>query len=274
VYRESPCRPGDRRCAGTPWGDSWATWNADFFTPATPLLRKTVWLMARGNHEDCRRNGTGWTTFIGHDPIREPCHPHDSPLLVDLDGVKLAVLDDSDAADLPKDVDPAVADRLKRDLGTALEAKADWLLTHHPFRGIAKPDKSLGGNARPNAWEGSNATLLSALDGTDDSPLTLMLAGHIHNFQILNFAGASPPQLIVGEGGAELDSGVPPQLEGLMTGGRTVADGMSLPGFGYVVMDRMGEGQDWKITVHSRTGAVLRRCRLEARRLSCAEALP
>ena len=265
VYRESPCRPADDRCAGTPWGDNWPTWQADFFTPGAPLLRRTVWLMARGNHEDCQRNGIGWTTFIGHDPIVEPCHPHDSPLLIDLDGVKLAVLDDNDAADLPKNLDPRVAEILKHDIATAREAKADWLVTHHPFRGVSKPDKSLGGTA----WEGANATLLAALSGSDEAPLTLMLAGHIHDFQIMNYAGTTAPQLVVGEGGAQLDAGVPPQLAGVATGGGTVVDGMSLPGFGYVVIDRIGTSRDWKITVHSAEGAVLRRCALEARRLSC-----
>jgi hypothetical protein len=61
LYRESPCQPGDNRCTGTPWGDNWATWNADFFEPAAPLLHHTVWLMARGNHEECGRAGNGFT---------------------------------------------------------------------------------------------------------------------------------------------------------------------------------------------------------------------
>jgi hypothetical protein len=61
LYRESPCQPGDNRCTGTPWGDNWATWNADFFEPAAPLLHHTVWLMARGNHDECGRAGNGFT---------------------------------------------------------------------------------------------------------------------------------------------------------------------------------------------------------------------
>mgnify|MGYP000167914488 CR=1 FL=1 len=38
LYRESPCPEGQSGCAGSPHGDNWATWNADFFAPASPLL--------------------------------------------------------------------------------------------------------------------------------------------------------------------------------------------------------------------------------------------
>jgi hypothetical protein len=266
LYRESPCPSGDRRCANTPWGDNWPAWRVDFFTPGAALLRKTVWLMARGNHEDCSRAGIGWTTLLGHDPMSPTCDPHESPLLVDLGGVRLAVLDDNDAAADQQKVDPGAVEALKRDIGAAMAFKADWLVTHHPFRGISKPDKS--GNDK--SMEGANATLLSALEGTDEAPLTLMLAGHIHNFQIENYAGSTTPQLVVGEGGDDLDTEVPPLLSGLETGGKTVTDGLSLAGFGYVVIDRVGDSQDWRITVHAASGAVLRHCALEARKLSCA----
>jgi predicted phosphodiesterase len=268
LYRETPCQPGDRRCAGTPWGDNWPAWNADFFTPGARLLSKTVWLMARGNHEDCARAGVGWTTLLGHDPVTPSCNPHEGPLLADLDGVKLAVLDDNNADD--KKVDPEAARALKRDIAAAMKAKADWLVTHHPFRGVSKPDKSGGGQT----MEGANATLLAALDGTDEAPLTLMLAGHIHNFQIENYADTAAPQLVVGEGGDNLDTEVPALLTGLVTGGMTIRRGMSLPGFGYIVLDRVGESRDWKITVHAADGAVLRHCALTARNLTCGEAPP
>jgi Calcineurin-like phosphoesterase len=263
VYRESPCQPGDSRCAGTPWGDKWATWNADFFKPAAKLLSSTVWLMARGNHEDCSRAGIGWTTLLGHDPMGPSCNPHESPLLVDLGGVKLAVLDDNNAAE--KGVDPAVVGALKRDIAAAMAAKADWLVTHHPFRGISKTDNGSDGKT----MEGSNANLLAALAGTDEAPLTLMLAGHIHNFQITNYAGTTAPQLVVGEGGDDLDLEVPPLLTGLVTAGQTVTQGLSQSGFGYVAMDRVGQTRDWKISVHAADGAVLRHCMLKARNLSC-----
>ena len=141
-------------------------------------------------------------------------------------------------------------------------------MTHHPFRGIAKPDERGGGKT----MEGANATLLAALAGMDEAPLTLMLAGHIHNFQIENFAGTAAPQLVVGEGGDDLDTQVPPLLTGLVTGGLTIRRGLSLPGFGYVVLDRVGQSRDWKITVHAADGRVLRHCALTARNLTCGPA--
>jgi hypothetical protein len=177
--------------------------------------------------------------------------------------VKLALLDDNAALD--KEISPDVADVLRRDIDIALTAKADWLVTHHPFRGISKPET----NAGPRIMEGANATLLAALSGADESQLTLMLAGHIHNFQIENYRGAAAPQLVVGEGGDALDTEVPRQLAGLVSGGETVAEGLSLPGFGYVVLDRSGHTQDWGITVHAADGDVLRRCALVSRRLKC-----
>jgi Calcineurin-like phosphoesterase len=263
LYRETPCRAGDHRCAGTPWGDNWATWNADFFAPAAPLLHRTVWLMARGNHEECSRAGSGFTELLGHDLRRAACNPHESPLLVDLDGVKLALLDDNAALD--KEIAPEVADVLRRDITAALAAKADWLVTHHPFRGISKPEP----NGGPRVMEGANATLLAALSGADESRLTLMLAGHIHNFQIENYPGDTAPQLVVGEGGDALDKEVPRQLAGLVSGGETVAAGLSIPGFGYVALDRNRHTQDWNITVHAADGRVLRHCALASRKLNC-----
>ena len=50
LYRESACPAGDTGCAGTSSGDNWPTWNADFFTPAAPLLAAAPWVIVRGNH--------------------------------------------------------------------------------------------------------------------------------------------------------------------------------------------------------------------------------
>jgi hypothetical protein len=54
-----------------------------------------------------------------------------------------------------------------------------------------------------------------------------------------------------------------------VSGGETVVTGLSLPGFGYVVLDRHPHTQNWTITVHAVDGAVLRHCALASRRLKC-----
>lgn len=69
-YRETAC-PADRNgCAGSSHGDNWATWQADFFEPAAPLLAAAPWVMVRGNHELCRRSGRGWFRLL--DPHLAP----------------------------------------------------------------------------------------------------------------------------------------------------------------------------------------------------------
>lgn len=271
LYRETACKENDKRCAGTPWGDNLPTWIADFFSPGRDLLNASVWLIERGNHEDCRRAGTGWTTLLGRAPVTAPCTPREKPLMVDLDGVKLAVLDENDADDDKKRPNEAVAKAVHADLETVAGFKPDWIITHHPFRGVSKwsdEDEDEG----EKHIVGANATLLSALQGYDESSLTLMLSGHIHNFQIENYAAPLPPQMIVGEGGDKLDTNVPSSLTGLVTGGQKIRSGLSIPGFGYVVGDRMGDSQDWAFTVHAANGKVLRRCALKSRVLDCKKA--
>ena len=64
IYRESPCPKGDKGCKGSPYGDNWDTWKADFFKPAAPLLAAAPWIATRGNHEICARAGDGFMLFL------------------------------------------------------------------------------------------------------------------------------------------------------------------------------------------------------------------
>ncbi len=68
-YRENACDTRNSDCAGSPWGYGWDTWQADFFTPATPLLAAAPWVVVRGNHESCSRAGQGWWRFHGPTPF-------------------------------------------------------------------------------------------------------------------------------------------------------------------------------------------------------------
>jgi hypothetical protein len=255
LYRESACPPGVAGCKDSPWGDNATTWEADFFQPAAPLLKAAVWLAERGNHEECARAGRGWTAYLGRDPVSAPCSPADRPLLADVGGLRIGVLDDNDAAD--GDAKEALVTRLRGDVEALLAAKPDWVVTHHPWRGVVSTHLV------------GNTNLDRAAAGLPEDSVGLLLSGHIHNFQAINFVGDGPPQLVVGEGGDKLDTGIPATLTGLKMPDATIKDGLSLGGFGYVVMTRLDKG--WAIEAHSVDGALLKRCRLTDRVIACGD---
>src|SRR5262249_38731670 len=89
LYRESPCPEGDARCAGSPHGDTWAAWTADFFAPAGPLLTAAPWVFVRGNHESCARAGLGWFRLLDAAPAPPTCPAESAAFAVDLGGTSL-----------------------------------------------------------------------------------------------------------------------------------------------------------------------------------------
>src|SRR5471032_108291 len=98
-YRETPCPAGDTGCAGSPFGDIWAVWQADFFAPADTLLKVAPWVFVRGNHEECDRGGRGWSRAL--EPYAfdaaNGCNGVGKPLIVRLPGLTLGVMDVSSA---------------------------------------------------------------------------------------------------------------------------------------------------------------------------------
>ena len=103
------------------------------------------------------------------------------------------------------------------------------------------------------------------------SPVELMLAGHIHTFEAMNFGGKSrvPPQLIAGFGGDLLDP-TPSILKGTVFQGKSgvvVKDGLSLPGFGFLLMTKEADG--WTIDVHDVSGKIERTCFFRSGRIDC-----
>jgi hypothetical protein len=105
------------------------------------------------------------------------------------------------------------------------------------------------------------------------SPVELMLAGHIHTFEVMNFRDKDhvPPQLIAGFGGDTLDP-TPSVLKGTVFQGKSgvvVKDGLSLPGFGFLLMTKDADG--WTIEVHDVHGKIERTCLFRSGRLDCAK---
>jgi len=260
-YRESPCPAGNSGCAGSVWGDNGPSWQADFFSPAAPLLAVAPFVFVRGNHEECTRFGAGWNRLLGPLPyaLGAPCTEHIAPYAIPLTGITLAVMDDASAPDTGA---PRNLVQIYRGDFAAVKAMSPgplWLTTHRPLSGyvIVPPFIPAGGNQ----------TLLAAMreDGFPQN-IELMISGHIHAFEAINYAGSVAPQLIAGNSGDSL-ADVPTDIGGINLGGLPVASGLTLPGFGYLLLTRNGAG--WNVDVYDVHGAKERNCAFAARKLVC-----
>jgi hypothetical protein len=253
-YRETPCPAGNQGCAGTPYGDNWPAWKADFFAPAAPLLAAAPWIFVRGNHEDCDRAGPGYLRLIGPLPFAAACAGHLAPYRVPLGDFVLMVMDDADASDT--DVDPAKVPVYQAELaetGTP-SALPVWLTLHRPiWAAVTGP---------LNVPIGGNAQIIAAAEKTMiGSPVTLMLSGHLHTFEAINYArGGVPPQIVAGNGGDDLLV-TPANLKGAAFQGHsgvTVKDGLSVGGFGFLLLTKSDSG--WTIDLYDSAGVAEGQC--------------
>jgi len=268
-YRESPCPPGERQCAGSPFGDNLATWRAEFFDPAQPLLATAPWVFARGNHESCGRGGRGWFRMLdaGFAPL--PCPAISAPFKVDLGGLNLYVIDSADAAD--RDAQPPAVARIAHaldQLGADLAHGRGWLVTHRPIWGLT-PVARLGPIGPLEL--SIDMTEQAAVRGRDLGGVQMIVSGHIHHFAAYDFAGARPAQLIAATGG---DVGEDSDLARIRTDQIDIdgehADRLTFDRFGYFLLDRAGA--DWTGTFRDIDDHVVATCRLHDRRLRCAPA--
>jgi hypothetical protein len=190
---------------------------------------------------------------------------------VDLGALRLAVMDDATAqeTELDRDASPVYAAELT---GLAAIPAPVWFVHHRPiWAAISGPlGIPIGGNLSL-----IDATRIASLgDGRLIAPnVALMLSGHIHTFEAINFTKGVPPQIVAGNGGDNLDI-TPQNLRGAQFighSGVTVADGLSVGGFGFLLMSRAAEG--WTIDLYDSAGTKTRTCRFTSGspgRLDCA----
>ena len=260
IYREQACPRSNKGCAGSPHGDNWETWKADFFDPARTLLETAPFVFVRGNHEDCNRNHEGWRRFVSAYPYDAgaACAPQEPPYRVDLGGVTLAVLDVTRAED--RVVDWALAPFFRQQFAALADIKGPlWIAMHKPIYGSIR--------VKDGVSVGDNKTLVEAARGALAPNIETVLSGHLHLFEALSFSQDLPAQIVAGSGGDMLDS-MPQTLLGLTLGDATVESGRGVAGvYGFALMER-GENE-WRLTEYDLHDKALVRCALRGRKLAC-----
>ncbi len=261
-YRETPCPAGEAGCAGSPYGDNWPVWRADFFAPADTLLKVSPWVFVRGNHEDCERGGQGWSRAL--EPyafdVAKGCNGIGKPFIVRLRGLSLAVIDVATARE--ERVDEAQAQLYREQYRSLAEATAGptWILQHRP---IWSPGGTFSGKLI-----GDSKTLAVAASGAIPDSVTLILSGHHHLFQVLNYQNL-PVQIVSGNSGDILNPGTVTDPAGWTVNGVTVQSGMHMPGsFGFSMFEKQNDG--WQVTNYTRLGIPRASCLVKDRTAACA----
>ncbi len=264
-YREGACPIGNRKCAGSPSGDTWDVWKADFFSPSESLLQTAPWVLTRGNHEECDRGGIGWSRTLDPYPFDNAtgCLGPGKPYTVDLGGVTLAVMDVSTASEGKLNEGQATVFREQfRALG-ALPEQPVWLTFHRPIW-------SSEGTTKDGQTEGDNKTLAAA--GIDSMPAKVqaMFSGHHHVFRAITYQEDLPIQIISGHGGDELMPDAPKYKmpAGMKINNATVKYSFEQAGvFGFAMLER--DNSNWKLTNYDVRGRKLANCILAGRSVAC-----
>jgi hypothetical protein len=270
-YREV-CTAGPAACAGTgPLGDDWASWEADFFRPAARLLSAAPWIFLRGNHENCGRGGDGWFRLLDpgeRTPADTACARFTPPYAVRLAGLDLLLMDTGCAAEgtrCTERADQTTAEYVSElaALGRMARAgKPAWIATHVPFWAVLRPlgPDSTGTRSLQDA-------LVAQPGGGLPPSVELLAAGHVHLFEALDFGGARPAQLVVGNSGTALDPAITGTHAGRRLAGATLERFTGFSGFGYALVQPTRGG--WTIDVRDPAGRALADCRAAALRLEC-----
>jgi predicted phosphodiesterase len=260
LYRETPC-PRDpktgqelAKCAGSPWGYGWDAWKADLFKPAEKLLAVAPWIFIRGNHELCSRAGEGWFRYLDPRVYSAVCTDRTESYRVVLGNLNMAIMDSSAADD--NKAEPQAVDYYSNQIAR-VEAgqKSDWILTHRPFWGLVSYKDSV---TSVNATLQESARKMGLM--VTGGPVDLVLAGHIHLYEAFTFEDAGPSQVIVGNGGTELDYPVlskgPKGFKGTQMDSRKVKTASIYRDFGFLTLES-GKNGDWIASARKETGAVI-----------------
>ena len=258
LYRETPCPTGSEAlCGGTPTGDNWETWNADFFAPAAKLLAVAPWAFSRGNHEDCERSWRGWFYYLDPRPWNGSCQEYTNPYLIKLGKFELVMLDSSAVKEFYLDEKQVSIYAAQL---AAIHPENAWLVDHHPFWGFATVVHGM----RPVAL---TSALEAAWDQAAPSGYKLILSGHVHLFEFVSWDRGRPPQIVAGDGGTEMSVPIEISLNGTSIHGASVRISKSQSQFGYTLLSK--NGRAWRLELKNRLQEGLVRCSTSGSSAEC-----
>jgi hypothetical protein len=211
-YREGPCDLAHPGCFGSPWGYGFDAWRADFFQPARRLLAAAPWIVIRGNHESCNRAGQGWWRFLDPRPVmpQRNCNVaadddvgnYSAAYAVPFgrgSDTQFLVFDSSWVVTTPVSPTDLMYKNYRAEFEEAFALGARtpraFFISHHPMLGFA----SNPGDAQ-NPFKGNPVlqSVLTPMYGKALFPpnVDVVLSGHNHLLEILNFSSGHPPQFI------------------------------------------------------------------------------
>lgn len=246
------------------WGDTWKTWEADFFKPAAPLLAAAPWVIVRGNHEACARGDKGWFRFLAHGPAADGCDQDaPSPWAVRLPKLQLIVLNTSGNG---PQVDYVKSYQEIDKLATETDTDS-WLLMHHPLWAFVPGPQPITAEQQKGSGNKLNQSI------------KLVLSGHVHLFEALGFQGEIPSSVVIGTGGTSLD----PEIQDNLTQKSVIVEGQAIcpqvsctsRQFGFAEMAPSKKG--WDLTFFRKDGVQEACLQLEERilrHMSCPEGNP
>jgi hypothetical protein len=288
-YRENPCADRNPECGGSPYGDNWATWEEEFFKPASPLLLAAPWVIMRGNHEDCSRAGAGWIFFFAL-----PGSTNDSACQHELPSYRLAigrgerqrVLVVLDTANAGSQFGIEARCKIFRQWIDGIDDSnaVVWLALHQPLLSRSPDGKRIGTSREDDlcrqddtkdALKVIRAKLLASKD--PKPKVKLLLSGDLHVFQYFQPAeNDKPVQVIAGMGGTKLDelnellpkdapkdekpkaADAKPQWDSDVTSFGVAGGALTIAKHGFVVMHN--DGPSWTVTLLDVTGRTLATC--------------
>jgi hypothetical protein len=297
-YREHPCIDSSTDCGMSPFGDNWEPWKAEFFEPASKLLRAAPWVIMRGNHENCERAGAGWIFLFALPEQYETASACDSKAQMYQLNIgatqeersrqrTLVVMDTSDEKNEHNyKANCERYESLWTQIGALKSGGEVWFALHQPLWGrVMKGEPRLGTKMEEDDEDDTSGCAKNRKPG--DSPLAvfrdkfaaaknkalarLVLSGDTHAFQFFwPKTALTPIQIIAGNGGTKLDKLYQTTPEGkhvLDQGPPAVTqrtsvgiDGnnLTLVQFGFTVMRR--SGTTWSATQYDREGKTMAVC--------------